>query len=36
MGGGGLRVDLRQRNRKGRVRSGLIDDVVHKRAELTG
>jgi hypothetical protein len=36
MGGGGLRVDLRQRNGKGRVRSGLIDDAVHERAELTG
>jgi hypothetical protein len=36
VGGGGLRVDLRQRNGKGRVRSGPIDDAVHERVELTG
>jgi hypothetical protein len=29
-------MDLRQRNGKGRVRSGLIDDAVHERAEVTG
>jgi hypothetical protein len=35
VGGGGLRVDLRQHNGKGTVRSVPIDDAVHERAELT-
>jgi hypothetical protein len=35
MSSGGQRVDLRQGNEKGRVRSGSIVDVVHERVELT-
>jgi hypothetical protein len=35
MDGSRLRRFLRQRNGKGRVRSGPINDVVHEKAKLT-